>query len=306
MAKLEQRHSALQRRPTLDLEIQGQRQKLGSLHSSEWPGLQASLEANGEGLQVDPARIEQEIHQLKQKICEVDGVQRPHHGTLEGKAALSSLPPSAENSHLTPLMDARISAYIEEEVQRRLHDLHRVISDASHAPAELKSNEELHNGAIQRKLKYERMYSRSLGTNPDDLKDPIKISIPRYVLCGQGKDEHFEFEVKISVLDETWTVFRRYSRFREMHKTLKLKYAELAALEFPPKKLFGNKDERVVAERRTHLEKYLREFFSVMLQSETSPLHINKVGLTLSKHTICEFSPFFKKGVFDYSSHGTG
>lgn len=53
-------------------------------------------------------------------------------------------------------------------------------------------------------------------------------------------------------------------------------------------------------------QKYLREFFSVMLQSETSPLHINKVGLTLSKHTICEFSPFFKKGVFDYSSHGTG
>lgn len=44
------------------------------------------------------------------------------------------------------------------------------------------------------------MVSRSLGANPDDLKDPIKISIPRYVLCGQGKDEHFEFEVKVSVL----------------------------------------------------------------------------------------------------------
>lgn len=43
------------------------------------------------------------------------------------------------------------------------------------------------------------MYSRSLGANPDDLKDPIKISIPRYVLCGQGKDEHYEFEVKVSV-----------------------------------------------------------------------------------------------------------
>lgn len=42
------------------------------------------------------------------------------------------------------------------------------------------------------------MVSRSLGANPDDLKDPIKISIPRYVLCGQGKDEHFEFEVKVS------------------------------------------------------------------------------------------------------------
>ncbi|KAM5245542.1 kinesin-like protein KIF16B [Ctenodactylus gundi] len=200
----------------------------------------------------------------------------------------------------------RIDAYIEEEVQRRLQGLHCAVGDGRHAADKMKDNEKLHNGTVQRKLKYERMVSRSLGANPDDLKDPIKISIPRYVLCGQGKDAHFEFEVKITVLDDTWAVFRRYSRFREMHNTLKLKYAELAALEFPPKKLFGNKDDRVIAERRSQLEKYLRDFFSVMLQSATSPLHISKVGLTLSKHTICALSPFFKKGVFDYSSYGTG
>ncbi|XP_073860844.1 kinesin-like protein KIF16B isoform X10 [Macaca fascicularis] len=309
LARLERRHSALQRRSTLGMEIEEQRQKLASLNSGsrEQSGLQASLEAEQEALEKDQERLEYEIQQLKQKIYEADGVQKSHHGTPEGKVASSSLPVSAEKSHLVPLMDARINAYIEEEVQRRLQDLHRVISEGCSTSADMmKDNEKLHNGTIQRKLKYERMVSRSLGANPDDLKDPIKISIPRYVLCGQGKDAHFEFEVKITVLDETWTVFRRYSRFREMHKTLKLKYAELAALEFPPKKLFGNKDERVIAERRSHLEKYLRDFFSVMLQSATSPLHINKVGLTLSKHTICEFSPFFKKGVFDYSSHGTG
>lgn len=312
VARLERRHSALQRRSTLGLEIEEQRQKLATLSSSsssssQQSGLQAGLEAEQEALEKDGERLEHEIQQLKQKICEVDGVQEEYRGTLEGKAASSSLSSNDEKSHLVPLMDARVSAYIEEEVQRRLQDLHRVIGkDGSTSTDTMKNNEKLHNGTIQRKLKYERMVSRSLGANPDDLKDPIKISIPRYVLCGQGKDEHFEFEVKITVLDETWTVFRRYSRFREMHKTLKLKYAELATLEFPPKKLFGNKDERVIAERRSHLEKYLRDFFSVMLQSATSPLHINKVGLTLSKHTICEFSPFFKKGVFDYSSHGTG
>ncbi|XP_069862813.1 kinesin-like protein KIF16B isoform X3 [Dipodomys merriami] len=308
VAKLERRRSALQRHSTLGLEIQEQRQKLTTLRggSSEQAGLQAGLEAEQEALEKDRERLEHEIQQLKQKICDVDGIQRDHCGTLEGKMASSSLPSTAEKS-LAPLLDSRINAYIEEEVQRRLQDLHRALGDASNASADImKDNEKLHNGTIQRKLKYERMVSRSLGANPDDLKDPIKISIPRYVLCGQGKDEHFEFEVKITVLDETWTVFRRYSRFREMHKTLKLKYAELTALEFPPKKLFGNKDERVIAERRSHLEKYLRDFFNVMLQSATSPLHINKVGLTLSKHTICEFSPFFKKGVFDYSSHGTG
>ncbi|XP_078227542.1 kinesin-like protein KIF16B isoform X26 [Callithrix jacchus] len=216
VARLERRHSALQRRSTLGMEIEEQRQKLATLNSGsrEQSGLQASLEAEQEALEKDQERI---------------------------------------------------NAYIEEEVQRRLQDLHRGISEGCSTSADMKDNEKLHNGTIQRKLKYE-----------------------------------------ITVLDETWTVFRRYSRFREMHKTLKLKYAELAALEFPPKKLFGNKDERVVAERRSRLEKYLRDFFSMMLQSATSPLHINKVGLTLSKHTICEFSPFFKKGVFDYSSHGTG
>ncbi|XP_059934053.1 kinesin-like protein KIF16B isoform X2 [Mesoplodon densirostris] len=309
VARLERRHSALQRRCARGLGAEERRPKSATLTAggSERSGLGAGLGAEQEALEKDRERLEHEIQQLKQKICEVDGVQKGHRGTLEGKPASSSLPSSAEKSYLVPLMDARISAYIEEEVQRRLQDLHRVVGDGSGAPAEtVKDNEKLHNGTIQRKLKYERMVSRSLGANPDNLKDPIKVSIPRYVLCGQGKDEHFEFEVKITVLDETWTVFRRYSRFREMHKTLKLKYAELATLEFPPKKLFGNKDERVIAERRSQLERYLRDFFSVMLQSATSPLHIDKVGLTLSKHTVCEFSPFFKKGVFDYSSHGTG
>ncbi|MEQ2214035.1 Kinesin-like protein kif16b, partial [Xenoophorus captivus] len=67
-------------------------------------------------------------------------------------------------------------------------------------------------------------------------------------------DETFLCLHQISVMDETWTVFRRYTRFREMHKSLKFKYPELAALEFPPKKLFGNRDERMVSERRSHLE----------------------------------------------------
>uniref|UniRef100_A0A452GKK7 Kinesin family member 16B n=1 Tax=Gopherus agassizii TaxID=38772 RepID=A0A452GKK7_9SAUR len=274
VAKLERRHSALQRSSTIDVEIEEQKQKLAILNSScsEQAGLQASLEAEQKALEQDRERLDQEIQQLKQKIYEGDGVQKGYHGTVEDRLSLTNSPtsPTKSQSHFVPL-----------------------------------DNEMLHNGTVQRKLKYERMICRSLGANSDDLKDPIKISIPRYVLCGQGKDEHYEFEIKITVLDETWTVFRRYSRFREMHKTLKLKYPELATLEFPPKKLFGNKDERVIAERRSHLEKYLRNFFCMMLKSPSSPLHIDKVGPTLSKHTICEFSPFFKKGVFDYSSHGT-
>lgn len=104
----------------------------------------------------------------------------------------------------------------------------------------------------------QRLVSRSVGMSADSLQEPVKISIPRYVLRGQGKDEHFEFEVKVSlfrikflfmlqwvqlsalvglvlslrlqitVMGEMWTVFRRYNRFREMHKSLRLKYPEVS------------------------------------------------------------------------------
>lgn len=44
----------------------------------------------------------------------------------------------------------------------------------------------------------QRLLSLTTNPSPDTLKEPVKISIPRYVLRGQGKDEHYEFEVKVS------------------------------------------------------------------------------------------------------------
>ncbi|XP_042317739.1 kinesin-like protein KIF16B isoform X4 [Sceloporus undulatus] len=309
VAKIERRHSALQRHSTI--EIEEQKQKLATLNSScsEQAGLQATLEAEQKALEQDREHLDLQIQQLKQTIYEGGGVEKGYPGPIDER-----LPPTCNvtksQSHFIPLVDDRINAFIEEEVQRRLQNIHCSSDENNsrllHSEDLTKNNEKCCNGTVQRKLKYERMIYRSVKTSPDDLKNPVKISIPRYVLCGQGKDEHYEYEIKISVLGETWAVFRRYSRFREMHQTLKLKYPELTELEFPPKKLFGNKDERVIAERRNHLEKYLRNFFSIMLNSPSSPLHVSKEGLTLSKHAICEFSSFFKKGVFDYSSHGTG
>ncbi|NXP34698.1 KI16B protein, partial [Leiothrix lutea] len=237
VAKLERRHSALQRRSTIDFEIEEQKQKLATLNHScgEQAGLQASLEAEQKALEQDRERLDQEIQQLKQKIYEGDGVQKGTHGILDERVSHSTSPasPTKPQPPAAPLVDDRINAFIEQEVQRRLQNIHQKAEDnhvsASWSTESFKDNERHNNSTLQRKLKYERMVCRSLGANPDDLKDPIKVSIPRYVLCGQGKDEHYEFEIKITVLDETWTVFRRYSRFRELHKTLKLKYPEVSS-----------------------------------------------------------------------------
>lgn len=58
VARLERRHSALQRRSTLGVEIEEQRQKLATLNSSssEQSGLRASLEAEQEALERDQER----------------------------------------------------------------------------------------------------------------------------------------------------------------------------------------------------------------------------------------------------------
>ncbi|CAN9510051.1 unnamed protein product [Ophioblennius macclurei] len=303
VARLERRHSALRRSVSLESDAEEHRH-----HSNTCKTQRTEAER-------DQQRVQREIEQLRRRISEAEDCRIPLTSSEE-KTSHSNSPVAQSLNTLLPLSDNRISAYIEEEVQRRLRRINLLNggggSNSSSSTHLSESYESLRDEEKQnlnpRRQKYEHhLASRLPVATSDGAHEPIKVSIPRYVLRGQGKDEHFEFEVKISVADETWTVFRRYSRFREMHRSLKVKYPELAGLEFPPKKLFGNKDERMVAERRTHLEGYLRRVFQVMRTSSSSPLRPSEDGeLRLSKRDICDFSPFFKKGVFESSSHGTG
>ncbi|XP_061685494.1 kinesin-like protein KIF16B isoform X2 [Syngnathoides biaculeatus] len=253
-------------------------------------------------------------------------IQKMGEHISEGQEKISTLMDdnAAHGSSLIPISDDRINAYIEEEVQRRLRqinlngtstrmDLARSCESLQEEnPGERRSTEEdkqrLNNNDLLKSK-----HRRGVSAPPPRRREPIAVEIPRYVLRGQGKDEHFEFEVKMSVKDETWTVFRRYSRFREMHKSLKLKYPQLASLEFPPRKIFGNKDERMAVERGNQLERYLRRLFAVMLSSSGSPLRValepsddSEGAPAVSKRSVCELSPFFKKGVFESGRHGTG
>ncbi|XP_053472068.1 kinesin-like protein KIF16B isoform X1 [Ictalurus furcatus] len=324
VARLQRRHSALRRSLSLEPEAEEARRR----------SIVASMGHNGTRSTAVPeldqksVRMEMEIAQLKQRISESEASGRSLSVSSDEKTNVGNCPMSPIQSLNTvlPLTDDRLKAYIEEEVQKRLRQMNLQNTDNNNglslSSESLQEDEEVsehssvrmneqntHTHPVDpRRQKYERFVSVPLSPSPDSLKDPVKISIPRYVLRGQGKDEHYEFEVKITVLDETWTVFRRYSRFREMHKSLKMKYPELGVLEFPPKKIFGNRDERMVAERRNHLERYLRNFFQILMSSScsSSPLRTDDSGLQLSKHAVCDISPFFKKGVFDYSSHGTG
>ncbi|XP_050405593.1 kinesin-like protein KIF16B [Patella vulgata] len=130
----------------------------------------------------------------------------------------------------------------------------------------------------------------------------IKITIPNYVL-RKGSNSHHEYEVKIVIGDENWTVFRRYSRFRELHFSLLKKFPEMSLLVFPPRKLF-HKSEKVVIERRKQLEEYMQHLMELCLRMEDCPLHPSK-NKYLSRHILCEFDSFFKKGLYEVSKYST-
>ncbi|XP_066451718.1 kinesin-like protein KIF16B isoform X2 [Eleutherodactylus coqui] len=163
VAKLERRHSALQRQSTIDVEIEEQKRKLAAMDSSqEQAGLQASLEAEQKALEQDRERLSQEIQQLKQKIQVTDPLSKNLSGALEEKPSLANSPasPVKSQSHLLQLSDDRIHAFIEEEVQRRLQNINLPNEDVSslslsYSSESAKGNDNFLNGINHRKIKYE-------------------------------------------------------------------------------------------------------------------------------------------------------
>ena len=52
----------------------------------------------------------------------------------------------------------------------------------------------------------------------------MMISVPSYIIRGAGTASHYEYEVRIVVQDDSWTLLRRYRRFRELYNSMRQKY----------------------------------------------------------------------------------
>ncbi|XP_075719211.1 kinesin-like protein KIF16B isoform X2 [Rhinoderma darwinii] len=221
VAKLERRHSALQRHSTIDVEIEEQKRKLAAMDSSqEHAGLQASLEAEQKALEQDRERLSQEIQQLKQKIQVTDPLSKNLSGALEEKSSHANSPasPVKSQSHLLQLTDDRIHAYIEEEVQRRLHNINLPSDDISslsisYSSESGKGNDNFLNGVNQRKIKYEanrrKMSISQIGTvaSPPTRQDrmvfndrhnlnPVSANLYSFFTqkCSDSQEKHLKEE----------------------------------------------------------------------------------------------------------------
>lgn len=142
----------------------------------------------------------------------------------------------------------------------------------------------------------------SLSSRQGDIP-AVSITIPSYRFQGYGSDAHYEFEVQIMIGDDKWNIFRRYSRFRTLHQDWKKKYVEIGGLIFPSRKLFS-KSEKVAMERQKQLEVYLKNAVSIFMRTRGCPLHPSE-NLYLDKQILCDFEPFFRRGIFETSKHST-
>ena len=103
----------------------------------------------------------------------------------------------------------------------------------------------------------------------------LTIEINESMLFGRKSwDEHYEYLIEIRLNDESWFIFRRYSKIRQLHEQMCLLYPSLNRLVFPMRWLFNNSDKHLI-ERQVQLEHYLRCFFEVLLSDPTSPICLN-------------------------------
>ncbi|EAA13643.5 AGAP003925-PA [Anopheles gambiae str. PEST] len=154
---------------------------------------------------------------------------------------------------------------------------------------------------------YAPSVTRSLPSIEGTYRSDHLINIPTYIIRGAGKQTHYEYEVKINLPDERWTLLRRYSRFRELHLTMKKLYGDkIATIPFPRRELFASNTESVAKTRRRQLETYLRRLLVVCAKIPHCPIYEGEGRPGLTKQTLIEFHPFFKKGLFETGKHGTG
>ncbi|XP_015585047.1 kinesin-like protein Klp98A isoform X3 [Cephus cinctus] len=135
----------------------------------------------------------------------------------------------------------------------------------------------------------------------------VIVSVPSYVIRGAGASSHYEYEVRVVAQDDSWTLLRRYKRFRELYISMRQKYgSKVATIRFPPRHVFP-RYEVVARQRRKRLEEYLRRLIQVCSElPRCEPLYKFNGNLSnIDKQSLLEFSSFFRRGTFESSKYGT-
>ncbi|KAI4467704.1 kinesin-related [Holotrichia oblita] len=245
-------------------------------------------------------RISQKIIQQKQLIMknldshssksQIDGqiailqdLQKQYMALKVG--SLSALSPAAEH----PLQS------VDSSSPSPLKPLHTGSTSALYTPPMPLQNRNM--SPYSNVSMYRSMPSIITDTDTDNI-----INISSYCIRGAGSRTHYEYDVRICTVDDRWSVLRRYSRFRDLHIAMKARYGDqVAKIPFPSKQLFSN-SESVAQSRKKQLQMYLRRLIETCKNHPACPL---AYGGPITRDTLVNFSPFFRKGIFENGKCGT-
>lgn len=121
------------------------------------------------------------------------------------------------------------------------------------------------------------------------LRPLINLWIPSAFLAGHQSHAFHVYQVYVRIRDDEWNVYRRYSQFYALHKQLCKKNPVIYSFDFPPKKSIGNKDAKVVEERRQRLQRYLRSVLNFLTQTSQELID------SPDRATLVKLLPFFRE-----------
>lgn len=121
----------------------------------------------------------------------------------------------------------------------------------------------------------------------------LSVKVKDYKVTG----EHIEYIIEVfdKLTGESWNFLRRYSTLRDAHK--QLKSIDNRVPEFPPKKIFGSKNPRFLAQRKGELDTYFTEIVklsSLMQNAFTKEFLKPKDAIMLKTSPITPTVPYKK------------
>ncbi|RWS29578.1 kinesin-like protein KIF16B isoform X3 [Leptotrombidium deliense] len=202
----------------------------------------------------------------------------------------------------------KLDEIIEREVEKRLHEHQRRFEEEWRQGLESRAASYLRITSSPsppstptqsqcNSVDFEAITTKLTFAECEDLSEAISVNIPSFVFKNSSLDPHFEYEIQINLHNESWTIFRRFRKFRDFHVYMRKLYGMKIVIPFfPPRTCFGKNSLSLAESRRRLLEKYLRELFSRCQTVKECPLYrITNTQKTVDKSDLLQFSHFFSE-----------
>ena len=222
------------------------------------------------------------------------------HHLLQGGLDDSNLFNEKFNQMIEVEVERRLEAEVEMRAEKEREERELMLLEKERELERLRVQHEREMYLIKKKLS---VAGTSVTPSTPRPAPGLSLSIPRYRTVGAGKTSYVEYEVCVKELGEeqkTWSLFRRYSKFRDLHSNLSAKYGPaITSLPFPSRKLFGSKSDSVSSERQRDLQLYLNNLLFACSKISACPLRSG-----VSRENLAALSTFFQTNNAESSETG--